>query len=541
MLTKTSSLNYPILHLLPEISSCSESDAESDDEDNQYGYSILAVPPAATIPYRLRSGARLRSPAREKPPRETPGARAAVSRPYLTQARRPPVIVDSSQDAATLADGLFKNVQVSLPLQTVYKEFPALRKVVEKWDSELAESTQILAVTPPFGKAMTRVEVTIQKVKIKAVLDTGSPVNVVSSKLMRRLRLAPDLNYDQVYGTAGLASTRAMGAYSALPMRFGKLLVTAPAVVLENESYDMLIGTQFLREYQATVSLKEGCLQLLGYKIPLIFEEPAKVKGAKLRTCALEYPTGLFSLMYRRHKPNLRCAPEALPAAEGFPFYAPSAGTIPPGSQVLIDSHVSLELPSKTFLEMYSPKGLARTEPHLCPGIVDSSHKGTIHLLLANLTAEQMTISKGQLLGYGKILDSSDILSIHPFGGFDDFGLPPEPPEVLALFSATDFPGLTSDQQKDALALLDSYADIFASGPHDFGLAKNVTHVIDTGDAPPFRAKPYRKSRVEEAAVSKELKQLLEAGLLTPSQSPWASPLLIVKKKDGGHRIVMDY
>ena len=46
---------------------------------------------------------------------------------------------------------------------------------------------------------------------------------------------------------------------------------------------------------------------------------------------------------------------------------------------------------------------------------------------------------------------------------------------------------------------------------------------------------------VEDAQVSKELKQLLDAGLLAPSQSPWASPLLILKKKDGGHRIVMDY
>ena len=58
---------------------------------------------------------------------------------------------------------------------------------------------------------------------------------------------------------------------------------------------------------------------------------------------------------------------------------------------------------------------------------------------------------------------------------------------------------------------------------------------------PPFCAKPYRCSQVEEAQVSKELKHLLEAGLLAPSQSPWVSPLLILKKKDGGHRIVMDY
>ena len=96
-------------------------------------------------------------------------------------------------------------------------------------------------------------------------------------------------------------------------------------------------------------------------------------------------------------------------------------------------------------------------------------------------------------------------------------------------------------QQSDVLKLLGSFSDIFATGPHDYRLAKGVSHQIDTGDSPPFRAKPYCRSQVKDAQVSKELKQLLEAGLLAPSQSPWASPLLILKKKDGGHQIVVDY
>ena len=110
------------------------------------------------------------------------------------------------------------------------------------------------------------------------------------------------------------------------------------------------------------------------------------------------------------------------------------------------------------------------------------------------------------------------------------------------MFAASNFPNLTSSQKTDVLNLLDQYKDIFADGPANFGLAKGVTHQINTGDAPPpFRVNPYCRSQIEEAQLSKEIKQLLEAGLLAPSQSPWASPLLILKKKDGGHRIVMDY
>ena len=70
-------------------------------------------------------------------------------------------------------------------------------------------------------------------------------------------------------------------------MRFGKLLVAAPAVVLNNESYNFLIGTQFLREYNGIVNLKEGFLSLLGYDIPLVFENPPKISGQKLKSCVL--------------------------------------------------------------------------------------------------------------------------------------------------------------------------------------------------------------------------------------------------------------
>ena len=76
---------------------------------------------------------------------------------------------------------------------------------------------------------------------------------------------------------------------------------------------------------------------------------------------------------------------------------------------------------------------------------------------------------------------------------------------------------------------------IFSTGPYDFGLLKGTQHQLDLEDARPFRAQPYHKSKVEKAQVLIELKQLLDAGLLQPSKSPWASPLLLLKKKDGGH------
>lgn len=59
--------------------------------------------------------------------------------------------------------------------------------------------------------------------------------------------MVPNLDHYVVYSTSGLASAKSIGDYCALPLWFGNLVMTAPAVVLENEDYDLLIKTQFLK------------------------------------------------------------------------------------------------------------------------------------------------------------------------------------------------------------------------------------------------------------------------------------------------------
>ena len=68
-----------------------------------------------------------------------------------------------------------------------------------------------------------------------------------------------------------------------------------------------------------------------------------------------------------------------------------------------------------------------------------------------------------------------------------------------------------------------------------------MSHYIDTVNSPPIRLRPIRRSLAAESVVNKEVAELIERGMLVPSKSPWASPILIVKKKDGSNRVVIDY
>jgi hypothetical protein len=67
-----------------------------------------------------------------------------------------------------------------------------------------------------------------------------------------------------------------------------------------------------------------------------------------------------------------------------------------------------------------------------------------------------------------------------------------------------------------------------------------MTVSIDTGDAKPFKQRPYWWSPYMLAEVNKEIDRMLENDAISPSDSPWSSPILLVKKSSGGYRLCFD-
>ena len=98
------------------------------------------------------------------------------------------------------------------------------------------------------------------------------------------------------------------------------------------------------------------------------------------------------------------------------------------------------------------------------------------------------------------------------------------------------------DETKAAFGeLLAKYASVFSRGEHDLGCATAVKHRIVTGESRPVRQALRRQPPHHQAEIDRQLTEWLEQGKISPSQSEWASNIVIVKKKDGSLRFCVDY
>lgn len=97
---------------------------------------------------------------------------------------------------------------------------------------------------------------------------------------------------------------------------------------------------------------------------------------------------------------------------------------------------------------------------------------------------------------------------------------------------------LDPEQRNQLWKLLREFEDIFSDLP---GKTDVIEHRIVLTDGNPIRCKPYPVPHALKDAIIEEVKEMERLGVIEKSDSPYASPLLIVKKKDGSNRPVVDF
>ena len=114
-------------------------------------------------------------------------------------------------------------------------------------------------------------------------------------------------------------------------------------------------------------------------------------------------------------------------------------------------------------------------------------------------------------------------------------------PEYLRKLYTDACQRLTAPQARRVLAVLLKYVNVFAATDLDIGRFTALVHYVKTGKAFPIKQGMRRTPLGFEGEEKKTIDSMLDAGVIEPSRSEWASPPVLVRKKDGSWRYCIDY
>ena len=214
-----------------------------------------------------------------------------------------------------------------------------------------------------------------------------------------------------------------------------------------------------------------------------------------------------------------------------------SQTTIIPGRTIqLLTVSLPTEVKTMGFSSvLIEPHGPDKSPLHISVARMFSSVNSDSHAIIQvmNTNPTPVTIYQGTTLGEFTPLSELLLVESHP---------PASPVANSPTLSDIDLSesALSPEQQQELLALLCDYSDLFATNNGALGRTSVVKHTIHT-EGHPIRQPVRHQPRALQDVIDTEVEQMLQKGFIQPSFSPWSSPVVMVKKKDGSWRFCMDY
>ena len=175
--------------------------------------------------------------------------------------------------------------------------------------------------------------------------------------------------------------------------------------------------------------------------------------------------------------------------------------------------------------------------------MVNATQDGTAQLVITNMSGLTQRVPEGTVVGEAQIAEvvtpeprSTDALSASVRRLSSQEGERRE--KLLELLQLHDVPQSETGRLHSFLA--DNH-DVFCLEGGERGETSLVAMEIDTGDAPPRKQPPRRMPFLVREEVARQLENMQQDGVIQPSNSPWSSPVVMVRKKDGSHRFCVDY
>ena len=346
----------------------------------------------------------------------------------------------------------------------------------------------------------------ISGIPTSLLCDTGASVTTISenlfSKIPNRTHMRNNNTFQQDIRTVSGESLPIKG----VALYLSKLESTTIHFMhtSENLAYDAILGSNFLGHYQSVIDFDNHSLRLL----------PPSEKPPP-------YPAL-----------NLSCS-----------VHAHKTCVLPPNTESIIPATLkcNIDIPPDGLVGIIESKPTLATRYQVCGAatLIKATKQSTVPFRIMNPTAQPVTIYRCTNLGQFSSYEEPHIVSVlGTHNVVED-----KSHRASLLLESVDLSNSDLDEKQQAQLnqLLHDNHDIFALNDDELGHTSLVEHHIDTGDSRPIYRQPYRVSPAVRNSIDHHVQQMLDQGIIQPSVSPWAAPVVLVRKKDGTERFCVDY
>ena len=351
-----------------------------------------------------------------------------------------------------------------------------------------------------------RINGRINGVQASFVVDTGAAVTLLDKALWDKVN-----NAGQVLSTwtgpplVGVEGTRldTWGTITA-EITFSGETFKFPVLVARSLTADAILGMDFLDNNKCTLEMANKVLRF-----------PDRGVSISLRDSSLQ--------------PHIVQAGVTLEETL----------SIPPFSEMEVMARVSEGLHEETWLlEEYKSKNL----PVRVTRALVSPVTTTVPVRLLNLSSDTTTVFKGTKVATVEECDTTPVVRVMSVNTATEKILRVSESKRQLLERMIDkcAADLEKEQKEQFAQLVFEFTDIFADDG-ELGRTSKIKHSIHTGDAQPIRQPVRRVPLCQRQEMQNLLTEMQAKDVIQLSQSPWASPVVLVQKKDGSMRFCIDY
>ena len=335
-------------------------------------------------------------------------------------------------------------------------------------------------------------------IPIHWLIDTGSTCTIISTKKYQEIpnEKRPELyEYDRTIVTADDTPLNVYGC-TVFNIKFGDQWVRHSALVAEI-SNDGLIGIDFLTQHEVSLDFARKTVSFHGEKFQ------AQCHHTKEQACRIHVKE---NVMIPAGSRRIIEATASHPLATGSWMVEPLQKTNGENNILVARTLIQgdgLKLP----IEIMNP-----TEENAF--LYSQTHVGIVTRIHDIVSDEEKSCTVG-----------SDI---------------PLPEEVSKLAEDIDIE-MTPGQKGQIRNLLHRNLEVFTLPDQPKGRTDWIQHEIHVETEIPIKQAVRRPPIHLREAAEKEVEKMLKDDIIEPSSSPWASPVVLVRKKDGSLRYCIDY